>query len=792
MTLRLLPTPLRRLLALWQLEFKVYRASDADAATIRARHLQAVAGMTPLMMAANGVAGLMLVAALQGHVPMWQTGLWLGVLYAVCGSALLGWWRRRQRSVPTSASPAAIDSTVRGALVLSLVWAVAVAAWFGDIPPDRKMLVSTLVVGWMCAGAFALTPVPQAALTFLWVLTLGSQVALARSGGLVYVYLQGMVLLYGVVLGLCVLVTARSHTARLVSEREAERQRQLVGLLLHDFEQHAADVLWEVGPEGRLSHASHRLAALLSCSVEQLRDQRLDTLLAQSVSPGGQAHVDDLQHALAASLPFRDLLVPVNTAQGARWWAVTAKPLLDADGHSAGWRGVIADVTAARQAHLQLHQLVHFDPLTGLANRRQMSEGLGRSLKRYPDRRLALICLDVDYFKAINNTLGHGVGDAVLQELAGRLRASLRQADQAVRLGGDEFALVLHDLGADHDPYRAAEELMQQLSRPCEVAGHRLNLSLGMGLALAPQHGRSVDELLAHADLALQAAKQAGRGRWEIYLPRMGEQAQRRVQIGQALHGALDRGEMQLHWQPQVDIARWQPIGAEVLLRWQHAQLGALRPRDFIAAAEESGQMAHIGAWVLEQACLGALQLPQHLTVAVNLAPSQLLSEDLLAIVSRALLRTRLPAQRLELEITEALLVAPPPVVMANLHGLQDLGVRVSLDDFGAGHSSLLHLRQFSFHRLKIDQALVSQVGERADARAVLTTLVSLARELDIHSLAEGVEDDAQLAALRQAGCEALQGFLVDWPMPLPQLVQRLANWQVERIPKDALARRVG
>ncbi len=768
----------------WRHEFRVYQATDADSAAIRARHMQSVGHLTPIMMAGNLAGGLLLVVALYGSVPDWQLGSWLAALLGFCGAAIANWWQYRVH--PRSAvSPAAISRMVRGAALIGALWIGATTVWLPLIAHSHQLLLATLVVGMMCGGAFALTSVPQAAAAFLGVMVVGSCVALLRAGGDAYLNLVVMVLLYGVVLVLCVLTTARMHTARLESERDAERQGELIGLLLRDFEEHSADLLWEIGVDGRFRHVSSRLAETLAGPPAAITASGLvEVLLRHLPLAQPDSCVDALVAALAAGRPFRDIAVPVQTASGRRWWSLTAKPLGDAGAAITGWRGVIADVTQARHARERLEHQANSDSLTGLANRYRLREQLQQRLLRVdpeggPAQQIALICVDVDHFKAINDALGHATGDAVLVEFAARLRETLREIDLAARLGGDEFALLVDLVDGPGQAHAVARRLLRALCVPFEFDGQTIPLSASIGIAIAPDDAADLDQLLVNADLALYEAKEHGRGRYELFAARLGDRHRRRLLIAQQLRTALERGEFSLAWQPQVGISNWDIVGAEVLLRWQHPTLGHVSPAEFIPLAEESGLINPIGAWVLEQACLGAVGLAGAMSVSVNASPAQLMQEDFVSVVARALQRSGLPPRQLKIEITESLFMDAVPVALDNLHGLRQLGVQIALDDFGTGFSSLAYLLRFPFDVLKIDRAFVLEMMARDDARALVRTIAEMARTLGMGTVAEGVEDAAQLEVLRAAGCDAVQGYLVARPMSLAQLVEWLGAWRI-------------
>ena len=484
-------------------------------------------------------------------------------------------------------------------------------------------------------------------------------------------------------------------------------------------------------------------------------------------------------------LPFRDMPIAVARGGETRWWLISAKPLLDAGGHCTGWRGVATDVTDAQHANRQLKWLAHFDALTGLANRHQLRSQLSEWLAPPAGgaQPFAVLCLDLDHFKTVNDTLGHGVGDGLLQEVAQRLRARTRRSDTVARLGGDEFAVLLHGAASEAEVELLTTRLLDGLTAPCEVQGARIAVRASVGIALAPRDGVDIDTLLSNADLALYAAKSAGRGQYRFFAPEMAAQTRRRLTIEQELRTALARAELSLAFQPQVDLSHWRVTGFEALLRWHNPTLGTVPPAEFVPVAEEAGLICEIGEWVMREACRHAAQWPGRLTVSVNVSPVQAMSQDLRAVALAALQASGLDAARLELEITESIFLNEGKATLAVLHGLRAAGLRVALDDFGTGYSSLAYLRRFPFDTIKIDRSFVRELMQRRDARAIVSMILGLARTLGMKTVAEGVEEPAQASVLREQGCDAMQGYLAARPMPGAEVAGFLAHWQTRSMP---------
>lgn len=440
----------------------------------------------------------------------------------------------------------------------------------------------------------------------------------------------------------------------------------------------------------------------------------------------------------------------------------------------------------ARDAVLQRQQarlftLAHVDAVTGLSNRHHFRLVLDEALTRLSGHPFAILCLDLDRFKTVNDALGHDVGDLLLTLVGQRLTAVSRQGDMVARLGGDEFAMVLMDVADPQEVQRIADRVLATLCASVDIEGLTVPMGVSVGIALAPRDGDQPDQLLKNADLALYGAKAGGRGRACFYDAGMSAGVVRRLQLERALRSAITLDQLSVVYQPQVDLASRTVTGFEALVRWKHPELGDVRPDEFIAVAEDAGLINEIGAWVLEQACQVASTWPEHLSVAVNLSAVQVMTQDLPLLVGRVLAATGLPATRLEVEITESVLLNETEATLAQLHGLNRLGVRIALDDFGTGYSSMAYLRRFPFDKLKIDRCFVKALTTEQDARVIVHAIIDMATGLHMKTLAEGVEREAEMAALLDEGCTEVQGYLVSRPLRVEAVLPFLRDWDASQ-----------
>jgi diguanylate cyclase (GGDEF)-like protein/PAS domain S-box-containing protein len=460
------------------------------------------------------------------------------------------------------------------------------------------------------------------------------------------------------------------------------------------------------------------------------------------------------------------------------WAAITQQR--DANGAVTHYIGILNDITQFREVERNLVRLAHVDTLTDLPNRSLLADRVGQltSVSRRDHRPFALMFMDLDQFKNINDTHGHTVGDALLSEVARRLQAGLREVDTVARLGGDEFAVLLP--GADAAGAElVAGKLIERLAEPCMVQGHELSVTMSIGIATYPSDGDDYEILSRNADTAMYRAKHEGKATWRFFAAGMQQRSARQLQLESALRRAIERHELLLHYQPQLDAHGERLVGVEALLRWKHPEFGMVSPAEFIPLAETSGQIVAIGEWVLRtavkqlKAWIDAGVPP--MIVAVNLSAVQFRHAGLPDVVARALSDAGLPAQYLELELTESV-TANPTAATSMMDALHALGVRLSLDDFGTGFSSLNYLKRFPLHTLKIDQSFVRDIDTDPDDRAIVRAIIQLARALNLETIAEGVETDAQHQFLRSEGCDMLQGYLFCRPIDAAALEMWIAS----------------
>lgn len=766
----------------WMFITTPYTAPEAQAGRFRAHQLNACLRLAPWVLLANtlnsGFVLWLFLTRVNTTIPAYLPVAWMLLVMLTSALGLRRWRLMRRGVVRNTASLRTLSKLTRNAAISSSLWAVFFAVTYPDMDPMGQKITIAIAVGMICAGGFVFSSIPRAALAYVLIMALGFDIGLLRDGVSQETLSLSILLVGYVTLVVSTIFSmAQNMGARLLAETESAKQAELIGLLLNDFENNTSDWLWELNAHGELEHVSVRMAQVLGQSKDNLLGVHLHALFKNLLvrpNPDEEEALQKLRSALDQARPFKRLDVPVYLAGAQQWWSLTGKPLYGDGGTLVGWRGVGSDVTRARHDSDVMNHLANFDSLTGLANRHQFQQRLS-ALVGNP---CTLLLLDLDNFKAANDRYGHATGDKVLQIVANRFKAQTRQGDVLARLGGDEFALIVRgkpDLEVLAD---LASRLIHCLRVPLSIDGVQVKVGTSVGIATAADDLLDPDALLQFADMALYAAKDAGRNTHCFFSSDMKEQAKTRLALMDDLRIATEQNQFELLYQPQVSLQTGQLTGVEALIRWRHPVRGMVSPGEFIALAEQTNLILPMGRWVLQEACAQAATWASDVPVAVNISVVQFGEAGFVQFVLDTLQGTGLPAQRLELEITESVLIEDRHAVLNILRELRTLGVRIALDDFGTGYSSLAYLRNFPIDKLKIDGAFVRRISESSQAHAILRTIIELGRALQLDVTAECIETSEQFSALRALGCAGAQGYWIARPIPASQLVDADGTWR--------------
>jgi len=556
------------------------------------------------------------------------------------------------------------------------------------------------------------------------------------------------------------LMAERQRSEQALRESEARYQ---------DLTLMSSDWLWQQDAQFRFSEMSYGLSVTRLNPERTLGKTRWELPILGVTEAQWQAH----RQVLERHEPFKDLVYQIETDPGQlRWFSITGNPMFGQDGEFLGYRGVGKDITERKAAEQQIEFLAYRDTLTGLPNRLLLNDRFEQA-KAYADRfktKVALLFLDLDNFKTINDSLGHAVGDHLLKEIALRLGEGIRDTDTVSRQGGDEFLIVLSDLPDADSIAPILDKLMKRLRDTFWIDGHELSTSISVGITLYPEDGEDFDSLLKKADMAMYRAKDSGRNTYRFFDEQMNVEAVEHLAMRNGLRRALERDELVLHYQPQVDLVSGRVVGVEALVRWRHPELGLIPPGRFIPVAEDSGLIVPIGEWVMREACRQGMAWKQaglpEMLIAVNLSSVQFKRGDVVQTVTGALEASGFNPALLELELTESILIGNTDQVLATMRQLKLLGVKLSIDDFGTGYSSLSYLKRFDVDKLKIDQSFIRDFASNPEDAAIVRAIIQMAQSLNLKTLAEGVEDAQVLEQLRIFRCDGAQGFLFARPMP--------------------------
>lgn len=757
----------------------------------RVRQIDALARQLPLASAATCFVVMVCFLVAYGRLNLNILVIWSISLLIIALCDLLAWYLLAHRKITNIGSQKIVFLLSIMLGLAGIFYAIMTVLLFGILDHSGQLLLVAIVAAFISTGAWQFAVLPAAGVTWVFTMCIGIAIGLIMSYGLVYILISLLLIVYWIYLTFAVLVTSQRFVFRLMAETSIEQQRQVVGLLLRDFENNASDWLWEVDAQECLIHVSPRMESVIGIDSTQLLGRNFTTVLSQRL-PGDNLEaklaIDELEEKFLLKQPFSQIHVAIQLNNKIKWWSLTAKPLFGEKGNYEGWRGVGTDVTDARLREQEMIHFANIDTLTGLANRHLFVKTLRDCFPEDTDLAniVTLITLDLDKFKAVNDLLGHLAGDELLKEVAYRLRSVTPAQSLLARLGGDEFAWVIPNGFSNHQAEEFGEKVRSILAEPWTHQEHSFYIGASIGVANAPNDGKSPIALQRASDMALYSAKANGRNTLCFFDTKLDEYAMHRLALLNDLRHSLASQEFRLLYQPQIRFSDGALVGFEALVRWHHPLRGIVSPTEFIPLTEENGLIVSIGEWVLHQACSDAMSWPRPFRVAVNVSSIQIDRSDLLTAVNSSLISSGLPANRLELELTESSLMQDGDTAISLLKILREIGVRIALDDFGTGYSSLSYLQKFPIDKLKVDQSFVlaasvfSQDQNKSyRARSILIAILQLAQALGLDTIAEGVETEEMAIMLNDFGFQLAQGYFYSRPMTLEQTQQFIIDWPI-------------
>ena len=729
---------------------------------IRKAQMDGLIRLVPAILAGQLVAGSVLVVSMADSVPLDRLLTWLAALGTLCILRGIRGLRLRADADYLRRSPPDVRVIMTINLLLSALWWIPPLFFFDFADTPDKILLMVSIAGMVSAASFTMATIPLAALVQIWVLTAAATyLALDFNER----WLALLMPVYGALMSAAVIGHARRFISQICGRLQLQEQGELLSLL-QELQASGTGGLWELDATLTITKISSSLAEAIGMPVDDVVGLTAHQLMdpkghIAEISTGMRTYFEHLEKGLE----FRDLAVPSSTGH---WWSLSGKPVRQGD-VVLGWRGVASDVTALRLSGDDAVRTARTDPLTGVANRLLVRELLEEALLGHVDRSngCALLLVDLDRFKLVNDTMGHAVGDQLLCEVAGRLQNAVTGGGRVGRLGGDEFAVVWTGPSDDESLGELSRRLIAELSRPFSVGAATMNIGATIGIARGCRDGRREEQLMRSADLALYRAKEEGRGGYAFFDHSMYVAAEDLRELENDVRDALDSGALRLVYQPIVDAQTSKIVGREALLRWDHPTRGEIPPHRFIPIIEDAGLIHRIGDWVIRHACVEAAVWDEPLRIAVNVSAAQLTGAGLAHTVLSALAGTSLAADRLELEVTESVFLGDDAATLESLDRLRSLGVRLVLDDFGKGYSSFGYLVRACFSKIKIDQTFVRGAAQGSrESVAIVHAILALARGLGVETTAEGIETAAQAEVMRDLGCTQLQGFHFGRPMP--------------------------
>ncbi len=650
---------------------------------------------------------------------------------------------------------------------MAVLWSVPILAFVPFAGVAEHFAIWTVVAMLMAGTACIVAQVPMSTFAYACIVGPAGAFSFFVSGDYSYAVAS---LVFSIMVVVGALENAHTFLSAKIAEVGAAEKDEVVSLLLREFEENEADWLWQVDIRRNIKAASPRFAFALGKDPKELEGKSfVECVAGENWNVGNfPPSLHELAEKLKNRESFSNLLIRVDVAEGRRWWEISGKPIFDDLGKFSGFRGVGSDVTEKQESDEKIAYLARYDTLTGLPNRLMLTEAMSEGLA-YAEKwksKCAFMMIDLDRFKAVNDSLGHQVGDRLLAQVSYRLKTIMSENVQVGRLGGDEFAVVIRDASNRDVVADLARHIIEMLSAHYEVENHKLYIGASVGSAMGPRDGNNVETLMRNADLALYQAKDLGGGEHCHFMPSLHTDAEEKRTLETSLRSAIDNEELTLNFQPVVNTKSEQVVSFEALLRWNSEEHGFVSPGKFIPLAEDTRLIVPIGDWVLREACKEASRWPEDIKIAVNVSGEQLLEPNFSSNVVRALADSGLPAHRLEVEVTESVFLRDGRTARQTLEEIMALGCTIALDDFGTGYSSLGYLRNLRFSTIKVDRSFVQGAAQNSpESIAIIRAVVAMAQSLEMSTTAEGVEDGEQATMIREMGCTKIQGYYFGRPM---------------------------
>lgn len=750
---------------------------EGDWARLRALQYANIHRAALMRAVSHAIGGLIVVGLFSHDVPAWLLYGWIVALgVAVWNVNRID--KRFSNIGRGGVTRAEYNRQAFAVALFAMIWSVALLL-FPPFASSVDAFALWTMVAMLIAGSAGATPAAPIARVIFTIITGAGGVGMFVVAG-EYAF-AAVTLAFVAVAAWSTVETARTYLSARIAEAGVAEKDEVVSLLLREFEENEADWLWQIDTNRRVRTASPRFAYAVGRDPSSIEGVPFIQLIAGSAWENGNfpPSLHDLAERLKARESFSNLLVQVDVADGGRWWELSGTPMLDEKDNFVGFRGVGSDVTERRESDEKIAYLARYDTLTGLPNRLMLIEALGEAM-RYAEQwrtRCAFLMIDLDRFKSVNDSLGHHIGDRLLAQVSERLRKVSGNVDQCGRLGGDEFAIVIKDASTPGHVEQVASAVIHALTQPYAVDHHTLFIGASVGSAIGPRDGTAVETLMRNADLALYRAKGEGGGLHCQYEPSMHADVEEKRRLELSLRQAIDRGELQLNFQPVVDATDEKVVSFEALLRWNSAEHGVVSPGKFIPLAEGTRLIVPIGNWVLHEACREAAAWPGQIRVAVNVSGEQLLEPDFASHVIRALADSGLPAHRLEVEVTESVFLRDGRTARATLEEIMALGCSIALDDFGTGYSSLGYLRTLRFSTIKVDHSFVQGAARGSrESLAIIRAVVAMAQSLEMSTTAEGVETEDEVRLVRELGCNKIQGYHFGRPVQAAEALRLATN----------------